>query len=129
MRRNWESSSLPTADGAGGPHREAERRTSVTHGLEKSDRRTVPNKPSNKAERSVAEKAEASSLAQGHPRQGDTTRRQSRAKVNRALGRIRQAAARNRQAKFTSLLHHIYLLRGPAAGGVLQPQAGCRTGR
>jgi RNA-directed DNA polymerase len=28
--------------------------------------------------------------------------------VNRALGRIRQAAARNRQAKFTSLLHHIY---------------------
>jgi RNA-directed DNA polymerase len=108
VRWNWEISSLPTADGAGGPHRAAERRTSVTHGLEKSDRLTVPKKRSNKAEPAAAERAEGRSLAKGNPVQGDTNRIPRRGKVNRALGRRRQAAARNRQAKFTSLLHHIY---------------------
>src|SRR5436190_12528528 len=80
----------------------------MTHGLEKSDRLTVPKKLSNKAESSAVERVEGRSLAKGNPLQGDTNRMQSRAKVNSALGRIRQAAARNRRAKFTSLLHHIY---------------------
>src|SRR5713101_8209574 len=80
----------------------------MTHGLEKSDRLTVPKKPSNKAEQSVAEKAEGRSLAKGNPLQDDTTRMQGRKRVNSALERIRQAAERDRQVKFTSLLHHIY---------------------
>src|SRR6266700_3246443 len=80
----------------------------MTHGLEKSDRLTVPKKLSNKAERSAAEKAEGRSLAKGNPPQDDTNRMQGRRKVNRALRRIRQAAERDRKGKFTSLLHHIY---------------------
>jgi RNA-directed DNA polymerase len=80
----------------------------MTHGLEKSDRLTVPKKRSNKAERSAAEKAEGRSLAKGNPPQDDTNRMQGRKKVNSALRRIRQAAERDRQGRFTSLLHHIY---------------------
>src|SRR6266567_4596010 len=80
----------------------------MMHGQEKSDRLTVPEKLSNKAERSVAEKAEGRSLAKGNPLQDDTTRMQGRKRVNSALERIRQAAERDRQVKFTSLLHHIY---------------------
>jgi group II intron reverse transcriptase/maturase len=80
----------------------------MTHGLEKSDRLIQPKKLSNNAEKSVAEKAEGRSLAKGNPLQGDTNRMQSRRQVNSALRRIRQAAERDRKAKFTSLMHHIY---------------------
>src|SRR6266571_2034591 len=80
----------------------------MTYGLEKSDRRVVPKKPSNKAEQSVAEKAEGRSLAKGNPLQDDTNRIQGRKKVNSALRRIRQAAERDKKVKFTSLLHHIH---------------------
>ena len=79
----------------------------MMHGLEKSDRLTVPKKRSNKAERSAAEKAEGRSLAKGNLPQDDTNRMQGRKKVNSALRRIRQAAERDRQGRFTSLLHHI----------------------
>jgi retron-type reverse transcriptase len=80
----------------------------MTHGLEKSDRLIQPKKLSNNAEKSVAEKAEGRSLAKGNPLQGDTNRMQSRRQVNSALRRIRQAAERDRKAKFTSLMHHMY---------------------
>ena len=80
----------------------------MTHGLEKSDRLTVPKKPSNNAEPSAAEEAEERSLAKGNPLQDDTDRMQSRKRVNSALRRIRQAAERDRKVKFTSLMHHIY---------------------
>ena len=91
-----------------GPHREADRRISMMHGLEKSDRLTVPKKPSKKAERSAAERAEGRSLAKGNPPRSDTNRMQSRSKVNSALRRIRQATERDKRVRFTSLTHHIY---------------------
>src|SRR6266581_1789351 len=80
----------------------------MMHGQEKSDRLTVPEKLSHKAERSVAEKAEGRSLAKGNPPQDDTNRMQGRRQVNSALRRIRQAAERDKKVKFTSLMHHIY---------------------
>jgi hypothetical protein len=64
----------------------------MTHGLEKSDRLTVPKKLSNKAERSAAEEAEGRSLAKGNPLQDDADRMQGRRKVNSALKRIRGVA-------------------------------------
>ena len=79
----------------------------MKHGLEKSDRLIQLKKLLNKAEQSVAEKAEGRSLAKGNPLQDDTTRMQGRTRVNSALERIRQAAERDRKVKFTSLLHHI----------------------
>jgi hypothetical protein len=80
----------------------------MMHGQEKSDRLTVPEKLSNKAERSAAEKAEGRSLAKGNLPQDDTNRMQGRRQVNSALRRIRQAAERDKKVRFTSLLHHIY---------------------
>jgi RNA-directed DNA polymerase len=80
----------------------------MMHGREKSDRLIRPKKPSNKAEQSAAERAEGRSLAKGNPLQDDTNRIQGRSKVNSALERIRQAAERDKEVKFTSLLHHIY---------------------
>ena len=80
----------------------------MMHGLEKSDRLTVPKKLSNKAERSAAGKAEGRSLAKGNLPQDDTNRMQGRRKVNSALRRIRQAAEQDKKGRFTSLLHHIY---------------------
>jgi hypothetical protein len=80
----------------------------MMHELEKSDRLTVPEKPSNKAERSATAKAEGRSLAKGNPLRGDTNRMQSRSKVNSAPRRIRQAAERDRKVRFSSLMHHIY---------------------
>src|SRR5438132_2734723 len=74
----------------------------MKHGLEKSDRLIQPKKLLNKAEQSVAEKAEGRSLAKGNPLQDDTTRMQGRKRVNSALERIRQAAERDRKVKFTS---------------------------
>ncbi len=100
----------------------------MMHGREKSDRLIRPKKPSNKAEQSAAEKAEGRSLAKGNPLQDDTNRIQGRRKVNSALERIRQAAERDRDVKFTSLLHHIYsvdMLRE----AYFSLQAGGRTGR
>src|SRR6266581_7595257 len=80
----------------------------MMHGQEKSDRLTVPEKLSNKAERSAAQKAEGRSLAKGNLPQDDTNRMQGRRQVNSALRRIRQAAERDKKVRFTSLLHHIY---------------------
>ena len=80
----------------------------MMHEREKSDRFTVPKKPSNKAERSAAERAEGRSLAKGNPPRSDINRMQSRSKVNSALRRIRQAAERDKRVRFTSLMHHIY---------------------
>jgi group II intron reverse transcriptase/maturase len=47
-------------------------------------------------------------LAKGKPPRQNTDRAQDRATVQSALGRIRQAAVKDKQARFTSLMHHIY---------------------
>jgi len=56
----------------------------------------------------TAEGVEERGLAKGNPRQQNTSRTQSRADVQSALERVRQAARRDRQLRFTALLHHVY---------------------
>jgi RNA-directed DNA polymerase len=81
---------------------------------EKSDQPIVPTKLPNKGtgqEPGPAEVVEGRGWAEGNPQQGDTPRTQSRVKgVPSALERIRQAAKRNREERFTALYHHIYEL-------------------
>src|SRR5438876_7521507 len=76
----------------------------------KSDRPVVATKPANKAEPSVVEWVERRSLAKGKPPRQNANRALDREVVQSALGRIRQAAVKNRKVKFTSLMHHIYNL-------------------
>jgi len=49
-------------------------------------------------------------LAKGKTPRQNTNRALDRATVQSALGRIRQAAVKDKKAKFTSLMHHIYNL-------------------
>jgi RNA-directed DNA polymerase len=87
----------------------------MMNGDRKSDRLVVAEKLANKDEATVnkdvgstAEQAEQRSLAKGNPLRQNTSRALDRIVVQSALGRIRQAAEKDRRARFTSLMHHIY---------------------
>src|SRR5437667_3908172 len=89
----------------------------MMNGRRKSDRPVVATKPANKAgelaivtNEPVAEQVERRGLAKGKPPRQNTNRALDRATVQSALGRIRQAAVKDKKAKFTSLMHHIYNL-------------------
>ena len=77
------------------------------HGPEKSDSVVVAGKPTNKAERSVAEPVEPRTGTKGNADQQSTLRAQDRAGVSQALEHVRQATRQRKKEKFTSLLHHI----------------------
>jgi RNA-directed DNA polymerase len=74
----------------------------------KSDRPVVAAKPSNKATPVAAERVERRGLAKGKTPRQNTDRAQDRKNVQSALGRIRQAAVKDKRQRFTSLMHHIY---------------------
>lgn len=85
------------------------------NGDRKSDRLVRAKKLANKGEAReenalAAEPVEQRSLAEGNPWQQNTNRALDRKVVRSALGRIRQAAERDKRVRFTSLLHHIYEL-------------------
>jgi len=89
----------------------------MMNGRRKSDRPVVATKPANKVgaatndvKESMAERVERRGLAKGKPPRQNTNRAQDREVVQSALGRIRQAAVKDKKAKFTSLMHHIYNL-------------------
>jgi RNA-directed DNA polymerase len=97
------------------------------HEPEKSDSVVVAEKPTNKAERSVAEPVEPRTETKGNAGQQSTRRAQDRASVSQALERVRQAARQGKTEKFTSLLHHVdpamlrsasYAMKRDAAPGV-----------
>src|SRR5437016_1723755 len=99
----------------------------MMHGREKSDPAIVAGKPTNKAERSVAEPVERRVGAKGNANQQSTDRTQNRATVSQALERIRKVAKERKKERFTALFHHIsidlldeafYELKENAAAGV-----------
>src|SRR5829696_8214267 len=82
----------------------------MINGRRKSDRPVVATKPANKTGAPVAERVERRGLAKGKPPWQNTNRALDREVVQSALGRIRQAAVKDKQARFTSLMQHIYNL-------------------
>ena len=97
------------------------------HGPDESDSVVVAGKPTNKAERSVAEPVEPRAGTKGNADQQSTRRAQDRASVSQALERVRQAARQRKKERFTSLLHHVdpamlrtafYAMKRDAAPGV-----------
>ena len=99
----------------------------MMHGPEKSDSVVVAVKPTNKAERSVAESVEPRTGTKGNAGQQSTRRAQDRESVSQALERVRQAARQRKKERFTSLLHHVdlamlrtafYAMKRDAAPGV-----------
>jgi len=89
----------------------------------KSDGRVVPAKLANKAVQAAAESVEERRPAKGNT---DNTTRPGRSAgqgVTNGLDRVRQAARRDKDARFTALLHHVDLARLRAAYRALNPNA------
>src|SRR3989441_3484295 len=93
-----------------GAQREVGRRRPLMYEPGKSDSRVVPEKVSNKAQRWAAERLEGRRLAKRNSPQATTLRTQGRARVQAALGRVRQVAEQKKGERFTALLHHIYAI-------------------
>ena len=79
----------------------------MTHGGEKSDSAVVAGKSPNKAGQPDAEVMEPRAGAKENVAQRNTGRTQSRESVLQSLGRIREAAKRDKRTVFTALLHHV----------------------
>lgn len=83
----------------------------MTNERGKSDSLVVPAKPSNKGGDTAlppAERVEERRLAKGNSKERDRTRTQIRLDLQHALDRVRQAAVRDREIKFTNLWFHVY---------------------
>ena len=77
----------------------------------KSDRPEVPTKQPNKAGKPVAEAVEGRGEAEGNVARQSTHRTQGRESVSQALDRVRDAARRDGERRFTALLHHVNVER------------------
>ena len=106
-RENREILGSSVADGAADRIGKAKGHTPMMNDPGKSDRLVVPAKHPNKAGRPAAEGAEGRSLAKENTDQQNASRTQSRISAPSALERVRQAAKRDKNAKFTTLFHHV----------------------
>jgi RNA-directed DNA polymerase len=89
-----------------------------------SDSRVVPAKLANKVERSAAEPVEGRRLDEGNTGQQNAFRTQSREGcASSALERVRRVARKDRDARFTALLHHVDVDRLRAGYRALSPRA------
>jgi len=94
------------------------------NGRRESDSRVVPAKLANNAGRPAAESVEGRRLDKGNTDQQTAPRTQSRDHgASNALDRVRQVASRDRDARFTALLHHVGVDRLRAAYRALSPTA------
>ena len=82
----------------------------MMHDHGQSDRPVVPTKFPNKAGEPVAEGMEGRGLAKGNLSQQHASRAQDRSGALSALERVRQVAERDKQVRFTTLLHHVYTI-------------------
>ena len=80
----------------------------MMHDQGQSDRPVVPTKSPNKPGEPGAEGMEGRGLAKGNPSQQNAPRTLSREGARSALDRVREAAKRDKQVRFTALLHHVY---------------------
>ncbi len=80
------------------------------HGCGKSDSAVVPVKFANNGtdNKVPAEWMEERTLAKGNSPQQNRLRAQDRDRLQSELERVRQIAARDKEAKFTTLWHHVY---------------------
>lgn len=107
---------------ASGTQRKGSGRNPLMNDHEKSDRPVVPAKAPNKTDK-VAEELEERGRAKENASQHNAHRTRSRESAPSALDRVRQAARRDGEVKFTALLHHVTLESLTAAYRRLKPKA------
>src|SRR6266487_5143547 len=88
----------------------------------KSDSPVVPAKPLNKAASAAAEVVEGRGLAEGNTTRPTRPGHSAGAGVPTGLDRVREVARRDKDARFTALLHHVDLQRLRAAYRAIRPQ-------
>jgi len=88
-----------------------------------SDSPVVPAKPANKAARAAAEPVEERGLAKGNTESAARSGHRAGKRAPRALDRVRQVAKRDKEARFTALLHHVNVESLRAAYWRLRRQA------
>ena len=89
----------------------------------KSDDLVVPAKPPNNAQGRAAEVVEGRGSAKGNAASETRPGRRAGQDVPNELDRVRQAARKDRNARFTALLHHVDVDRLRAAYWALEPKA------
>ncbi len=129
MHGNREIPESSEVEGTADRSEKASGRSSGMYGSGKSDRLIVPKKPSNNAEAaaSPAEMVEGRGLTKGNTPQTTAPRTQGRIGASSGLERVRAVARKDKEARFTALLHHVtldllresfYSLKRAAAPGV-----------
>ena len=128
LRGNREVPSVPIADGAMGRSEKAQSRTSDMYADGKSDGPIVLTKPpNNDGFETSAEAVEGRGPTEGNTEQTAGARTQSRSTSSIGLQGVRDAAKKDGNARFTSLLHHVtvdefqnsyYCLKRDAAPGI-----------
>src|SRR5258708_9065587 len=95
----------------------------------KSDNLVVPAKPPDSAGEPAAEVAEGRRLAEGNAASSTRPGRSAGSGVPSGLDRVREVARRDKEARFTALLHHVGLDRLRAAYAAINPKAAPGAGR
>ena len=80
----------------------------MMNGHRKSDSSIVPEKLPNKDPEGAAEAMEGRGLTKGNLLEQNALRTQGRGGVPSALERVREAAQRDKEERFTALFHHVY---------------------
>jgi hypothetical protein len=89
----------------------------------KSDRPVVPANLPNKTVETVAEVGEGRGRAKGNTDSKTRPGHSAGTDASSALGRVREVARRDKDARFTALLHHVSQGRLQAAYWAVSPQA------
>src|ERR1700681_4931566 len=89
----------------------------------KSDNPVVPAKPPNNTGRPVAEVVEGRGLAERNTDGSTRPGRSAGPGVPSGLDRVREVAQKDKDARFTALLHHVTTARLYAAYLAMRPQA------
>ncbi len=93
------------------------------HERGKSDNFVVPTSPPNKVAKVAAEAVEGRELAEGNTDSSTRPGRSAGSGVPSGLDRVREVARRDKDARFTALLHHVTPARLYAAYWAIRPQA------
>ena len=108
LRGNREVPEIPSPDGGDGRSGKAGSYTPDMNVSGKSDGCIVPGKPPNKGRDDLpAEVVEGRRPTKGNTKQAATVRTQCRVAVSTGLQRVREVMRRNKDVRFTALLHHV----------------------
>ncbi len=124
MRENRDIPRSPACgDGRAGRAGKADGRNPVMDDRGKSDDPAVPAKPVNNAQGGAAESVKERGSAEGNAASETRSGLRAGPSAPSELDRVRQAAQKDKEARFTALLHHVDVDRLRAAYWAIRPKA------